>query len=117
MFIIFYNFDQIQFVRLLLQIVHTAVVHAVESQGVHLTEVKILSNDVVELWDFGGYRGNGIILIERERPVVHNGLVVVWCVLVGDEAVVVLVEVVPKSCHIGRPMLSSVTNIRNGFKK
>lgn len=91
----------------MLQLVHTAVVHAVESQGVHLTEVKILSNDVVELRDLGGYRGNGIILIEGERPVVHDGLVVVRRVLVGDEVVVVLVEVVPKSCHIGRSTLSS----------
>lgn len=85
--------------RLLLQLIHTAVVHAVESQDVQLTEVKILSNDVVELWDFGGYCGNGFILIERERPIVHDGLVVVWCVLIGDEVVVVFVEVVPESCR------------------
>lgn len=85
---------------------HTAVVHAVESQGVHLTEVKILSNNVVELRDFGGYRGNGIVLIERERPVVHDGLVVVRRVLVGDEVVIVFVEVVPEPCRIGRPTLS-----------
>lgn len=93
--------------RLTLQLVHTAVVHAVESQGVHLAEVKVLPNNVVELWDFGGYRWNGIILIERERPVVHDGLVVVRRVLVGDEVVVVLVEVVLKICDIGRPTLSS----------
>lgn len=82
--------------RLLLQLVHTAVVHAVESQGVQLTEVKILSNNVVELGDFGGYCGNGLILIERERPVVHDRLIVVRRVLIGDVVVVILVEVVPK---------------------
>lgn len=82
--------------RLLLQLVHTAVVHAVESEGVQLTEVKILSNNIVELWDFGGYCGNGLILIKRERPVVHDGLIVVRRVLIGDVVVVILVEVVPK---------------------
>lgn len=96
--------------RLLLQLLHTAVVHAVESQGVCLTEVKILSNNVVELWDFGGYRGNGVILIEREWPVVHYGLVVIRRVLIGDEVIVVFVEVMPKPCHVGIPTLSSLYN-------
>lgn len=94
--------------RLLPQLLHTAVVHAVESQGVHLTEVKILSNNVVELWDFGGYCGNRVILVEREWPVVHDGLVVIWCVLICDEVVIVFIEVVPKSCQKGVPKLSSL---------
>lgn len=47
-----------------MQLVRTAVVHAVESEGVHLAEVEVLSNDVVELWDFGGDSGDGFVLIE-----------------------------------------------------
>lgn len=100
----------IAIVRSLLQLLHTAVVHAVESQGVFLTEVKILSDNVVELWDFGGYRGNGVILIEWEWPVVHDGLIVIRRVLIGDEVIVVFVEVMPKSCHVGIPTLSSLCN-------
>lgn len=100
-------------VRLLPQLLRTAVVHAVESQGVHLTEVKILSNNVVELRDFGGYCGNGVILVEREWPVVHDGLVVIRCVLICYEVVIVFIEVVPKSCHKGVPTLSHVTVIKN----
>lgn len=78
---------------------HTAVVHAVESKGVLLTEVKVLPNDVVELWDFGGDSGDGIILIEGEWPVMHDGLIVVCCVLISDEVITVFVKVVFKSCR------------------
>lgn len=79
-----------------MQHIRTAVVHAVESEGVHLAEVEVLSNDVVELWDFGGNSGDGFILIEREWPIVHDRLVVICCVLIGDEVIIVFVEVVFK---------------------
>lgn len=57
-----------------------------------------MANDVVELWDFGGDGGDGFVLIEGERSVVHDGLVVIRRVLIGDEVIVVFVEVVFKSC-------------------
>lgn len=76
----------------------TAVVHPVEPEGVHLTEVEVLTNDVVKLWDFGGDGGDGFILIEGERPVMHDRLVVVRSVLISYEVIVVFVEVVLKSC-------------------
>lgn len=76
----------------------TAVVHPVEPESVHLAKVEVLTNDVVELWDLGGDRGDGFVLVEGERPVMHDGLVVVRCVLISDEIVVVFVEVVLESC-------------------
>lgn len=82
-----------------MQLVRTAVVHAVESEGVHLAEVEVLSNDVVELWNFGGDGGDGFVLIEREWPIVHDRLVVICRVLIGDVVIIVLVEVVSKSCR------------------
>lgn len=51
------------------------------------------------MWDFGGDGGDGFVLIEGEGSVMHDGLVVVRRVLVGDEVVVVLVEVVFQSCR------------------
>lgn len=81
-----------------MQHIRTAVVHSVEPEGVHLAEVQVLANDVVELRDFGGDGGDGFVLIEGEGPVMHDGLVVVRRVLVGDVVVAVLVEVVFKSC-------------------
>lgn len=82
-----------------MQLVRTTVVHAVESEGVCLAEVKVLSNDVEELWDFGGDSGYGFVLVEREWPIVHDRLVVICCVLIGDEVITVLVEVVFLSCR------------------
>ncbi len=82
-----------------MQLIHTAVVHPVEPESVQLTEVKVLANDVVELWYFGGDSGGRIILIECEGSIVHDRLIVVWRVLIGDEVIVVFVEVVFKSCR------------------
>lgn len=87
----------------LLQPLRTAVVHAIESEDVHLTEVKVLSNDVVELWDFGGDGGDRFVLIEGERPIVHDRLVVVGCVLICDVVIVVFVEVMFKSSRKETP--------------
>lgn len=81
-----------------MQSIHTTVIHPVEPQGVHLTKVKVLANDVVELWDFGGDGGNGFILVEGEGSVMHDGFIVVRRVLIGDEVIVVFVEVVLESC-------------------
>lgn len=81
------------------QHIHTAVVHPVEPEGVHLAEIKVLANNIVELWDFGGDSGDGFILIEGEGPVVHDGLIVVCSVLISDEVVIVFVEVMLKSCR------------------
>ena len=61
-------------------------------------EVQVLADDVVEGRDLGGDGGGRRVLVEGERPVVHDGLVVVGGVLVRDEVVVVLVEVVLHSC-------------------
>lgn len=82
-----------------MQLVRTTVVHAVESAGVCLAEVKVLSNDVEELWDFGDDSGDGVVLVEREWPIVHDRLVVICCVLIGDEVIIVLVEAVFHSCR------------------
>lgn len=79
--------------------IHTAVVHAVEPESVHLAEVEVLANDVDEFWDFCGDGGNGFILVEGEGPVMHDGFVVVCCVLVSYVVIVVLVEVVFKPCR------------------
>lgn len=72
----------------------TAVVHPVEPQSVHLTEVQVLANDVDELWDFGGDGGGARVLVEGKGPVMHDGLVVICCVLICDVVFVVFVEVV-----------------------
>lgn len=84
--------------NLLLQHIRTAVVHPVEPEGVQLAEVEVLADDVVELWDFGSDSGQGFVHIEGERPVMHDGLVVVRRVLISDEVIIVFVEVVFKSC-------------------
>lgn len=81
----------------MLQPLRTAVVHAIESEDIHLTEVEVLSNNVVELWDFGGDGGDRFVLIEGERPIVHDRLIVVCCVLIGDVVIIVFVEVMLKS--------------------
>lgn len=78
-------------------ILRTAVVHAVEPEGVHLAEVEVLANDVIELRDFGGDGRDGWVRIEGEWPVMHDGLVVVRRVLVCDEVIIVFVEVVFKT--------------------
>lgn len=75
---------------------HTAVVHAVESESIHLTKVQVLSNYVEELWDFGCDGRNGFILVEGKWSVVHDRLVVIWSVLVGDEVIIVFIKVVLK---------------------
>lgn len=74
----------------------TAVVHPVEPEGVQLAEVKVLTNNVVELRDLGGDGWDRVVLVEGEGSVVHDGLVVISCVLICDEVVVVFVEVVFK---------------------
>ena len=79
-------------------LVRTTVVHAVEPEGVHLAEVEVLANYVIELRDFGSYGGPVWILIEGEWPVMHDGLIVVRCVLVCDVVIVVFVEVMLHSC-------------------
>lgn len=78
--------------------IRTAVVHPVEPEDVHLAEVEVLANDIVELWDFGGDSGDGFVLIEGEGPVMHDGLVVIRRVLIGDVVIVIFVEVVLQSC-------------------
>lgn len=82
-----------------MQHIRTAVVHSVEPEGVQLTEVEVLADDVVELWDLGGDRGDGFVLIEGEGPVMHDGLVVVGRVLISDVVIVVFVEVMLQSCR------------------
>lgn len=79
--------------------IRTAVVHPVEPERVHLAEVKVLTNDVVEFWDFGGDGGEVWVHIERERPIMHDRLVVICRVLVGDVVIVVFVEVVLHPCR------------------
>lgn len=81
------------------QHIHTAVAHPGEPEGVHLAEIKVLANKIVELWDFGGDSGDGFILVGGEVPVVHDGLIVVCSVLISDEVVIVFVEVMWKSCR------------------
>lgn len=87
-----------------LQNTRTAVVHAVESEGIHLAEVKVLSDDVVELWDFGGDGWTDFILVERKWPIVHDRLVVICSVLIGDVVVIVFVKVVFISCSERRTL-------------
>lgn len=93
----------------LCQHIHTAVVHPVEPEGVQLAEVEVLANDVVELWDFGGDGGNGFVLIEREGPVMHDGLIVVCSILISYEVIIIFVEVVFKSCRIFKIILVTPT--------
>lgn len=76
----------------------TTVVHAVEPGNVHFTEVHPLADDVIKVWYGGGDGGEAFVLVERKRSVVHDGLIVVRSVEIGDEVILIFVKIVLHSC-------------------
>lgn len=77
----------------------TTVIHAVEPGDIHSTEVKPLADDVIEIWYGGGNRGGAFVLVERQRPVVHDGLIVIRRVQVSDEVILILIEIMLHPCN------------------
>lgn len=81
----------------------TAVVHAVQPLQINGTEIHTLPNDGVKLRDLGRDGRDTIILVKRERPVVHQRLVIIGCVEVCDEVVIIGIKVVLVTCQEGSP--------------
>lgn len=77
----------------------TTVIHAVEPGDIHRTEVQPLADDIIKVRYGGGDGWDAGVLVEGQRPVVHDGLVVIRRVHVGDEVVLVLVETVLLPCE------------------
>lgn len=77
----------------------TTVVHAVEPADVYSAEVQTLAYDLIEIGYAGGNRGDAVVLVEGQRPVVHDGLVIIWRVQICDEVVLILVEIVLLPCQ------------------
>jgi len=77
----------------------TTVVHAVESGDVYSTEVQPLANDLIERRYGGGDGGDAVVLVEGQRPVVHDGLIIIWRVQISDEVILILVEIVLLPCE------------------
>lgn len=76
----------------------TTLILAVKPLQVDRAEVQPLTNDIVEGGDSGGDGGDVGLLVEGQRSVVHDGLVVVRCVQVCDLVILVPVEIVLHSC-------------------
>lgn len=77
----------------------TTVIHAVEPGNIYSTEVQPLANDLVKKWYGGGDRGDAFILVEGQRSVVHDGLIIIRRVQIGDEVILILIEVVLLPCE------------------
>ena len=86
----------------------TTLILAVQSFQVDCTEVQTLANHIVESRDRRGDGGDGGVLVEGERAVVHDGLIVIRRVQVRDKVVLVLVKIVLFPC--GPISFKSVTN-------
>lgn len=50
----------------------TTVVHVAEPGDVSSTEVQPLTNDLIEVWYGGGDCGDAVVLVKRQRPIVHD---------------------------------------------
>lgn len=75
-------------------VVPTTVIHAVKPDNVNSTEVQPLANDLIKVRDGGGDGWDALILVEGQGSVVHDGLIIIWCVEISDEVVLILVEIV-----------------------
>lgn len=59
-------------------VIPTTVIHAVKSDDVDGTEVQPLADYLIKIRDGGGDGGNALILVEGQRSVVHDGLIIIW---------------------------------------
>ena len=76
----------------------TTVVHPIQPQQVQITEVIVLAKQLGLLRVLGCDGGVFRVLIEGVGVIVHDGLIVIRCVLVCYECVIILVKVMLHTC-------------------
>lgn len=79
----------------------TTVIHAVEPDEVHSTEVEPLPNDLIKIRNGGGDGGYRVILVEGQWSVVHDRLIIIRRVQISDEVVFIFCEIVLLPCEDG----------------